>query len=513
MHGTRANAAPCQDARSGRLDLALKPMSLIRASAWAASAAILITLARFALAAILARKLSLEGFGQYAYAQWVVDIAFLVCSLGVTGVLSRYLAEYGGQPVVRAALVRAWMPLILGLPVAGAVAAVGGMWLSGNRVEGHSAALLALWAIGNGLWSMQTAILIGLQRFDLVFRANLVAAIIMLGGGLLIPFQDSELHSLFGLLGGASLAASLIGWRVTCGLIQPGSPRVDAGLSRAARMYAFNIWFSALLWSLVWSRGELPIVRFHLGDQGVAHYAAAVVLFGGAMQGIMLAVSGAAPQLTALMGSDRTGQAVSTAGLLMNIQLLLCGLGALTLTLFGPEILRLAYGPTYTVASASLALLSLGLLGLAASSQNHMLQIATNARFTRNITLAGLVLLGIFAFSAVPMLGIEGAALARAATMLMLGLVSLWFFVRAYGGDAIPTRNAGAVTVVCLIGVVSMHMSPMIPQLPMRGLLYALFVFVLACLMRIPDGRALVLFLAEQGGRVMAERRHPGREA
>jgi len=59
-------------------------MSILRHSVWSAAAGIVVTGSRFAVAAILARRLSQGAFWQYAYAQWLVDISFLFCSLGVT---------------------------------------------------------------------------------------------------------------------------------------------------------------------------------------------------------------------------------------------------------------------------------------------------------------------------------------------------------------------------------------------------------------------------------------------
>ena len=91
-------------------------MSILRHSAWAAAAAITLTAARFALAAIIARRLSQAGFGQYAYAQWLNDLAFLFCSLGATGVAARYVAEFRSQPGWLSAFIRRWRQFALGLP-------------------------------------------------------------------------------------------------------------------------------------------------------------------------------------------------------------------------------------------------------------------------------------------------------------------------------------------------------------------------------------------------------------
>src|SRR5687768_7554695 len=67
-------------------------LSILRQSAWAAAAAVFFTASRFAFTAIIARRLSVSEFGQYAYGQWLADLAFLLCSLGATGTIARYIA-------------------------------------------------------------------------------------------------------------------------------------------------------------------------------------------------------------------------------------------------------------------------------------------------------------------------------------------------------------------------------------------------------------------------------------
>jgi len=80
-------------------------MSILRHSAWSAAAGIVLTGSRFAVVAILARRLSQGALGQYAYAQWLVDISFLFCSLEeVTGAISRFAAQYSHAPLLLSGL-------------------------------------------------------------------------------------------------------------------------------------------------------------------------------------------------------------------------------------------------------------------------------------------------------------------------------------------------------------------------------------------------------------------------
>ena len=416
-------------------------MSILRHSAWAAAAAIVLTGSRFAFVAIIARRLSMTEFGQYAYGQWLADLSFLLCSLGATGAVGRYVAEFRNDPALTAAFIRRWLPFAIGLPWLAAAVVPLGAWLSGMSIGFYGLFWLVLWALASGLWAMQTAALSGLQRFDLIFFGNAVAAAILVGGALLLPSGSANTGQVFALMALSCCCASLVGFSTTRRLAGHVPAEIIPARWRAMQGYALNIWLSALLWSLVWSRGEMPIVRAYLGDVGVAHYAAALTLFGGGMQGVMLATSGVAPQLTRLWGEGSHTQALDLARRVMDVQLLVCGLAAIVLICFSPELMRLAFGGAYGAESGSLAILSLGLVALAVSCQNHLLQIATDARFSRDSTLLGLFVLFGSALLLVSVAGLAGAASARAGTMLVMAAVSLLVMHRRWGGDAYSGKN------------------------------------------------------------------------
>lgn len=394
--------------------------------------------------AILARRLSVEGFGQFAYGQWLVDLAFLVCSLGATGVVGRYLAELRYDAQRSSAIVRLWFPFAIGLPALAAVLALAGSRLARLELDALAAVGMMSWAYASGLWAMQTAALIGLQRFDLICAANMLAGSLMIAGALAMPIEAAQPVGAFALMATTSAVAALVGVRQTARVAAKRSGRIDPDLLRDIRRYALNIWMTALLWSLVWSRGEMPIVHAFLGDEGVARYAAVLTLFGGAIQGVMLAVSGVAPHLTRLWGERAHVQALTLARTVMDMQLVASGIGATLLICLGPELLGLAFGPTYRAESVPMTILSVGLLAMAVSAQSHLLQIATNAAFSRNSTLAGAVLLLALALWFVAVEGLPGAAAARSTTMLVIAAVSLYVVRHKWGRGALAWRNIAA---------------------------------------------------------------------
>lgn len=470
-------------------------MTLFRQTSFAAIAGLVLTGSRFALAAIVARRLSSVGFGQFVYAQWLVDIAFLICSLGATGAVCRYAAEYRGDPAKLSAFIQRWRPWALGLPGLSGGAVLIGAWLSGFKLDLSATVFLGLWAVAGAGWAMQTAALTGFQRFDLIFYANLTAAGTMLIGAIVLPISTDMPAVLFGLMATAAGIATIVGFSETRRFKALTKVSIGADEWQTIRRYAMNMWLIALLWALLWSRGELPLVKSFLGDAGVAHYAAVLTLFGGAMQGVMLGMSAVAPELTRLWGSACRDEALALARHVMDLQLLVCGGAAVVLICLGSELLALVFGAIYRKEAVPLAILSVGLVSLTLSTQNHLLQIATDGRFNRNASLVGLLFLMALAYALVPQFGIEGAALARAATMLTLALVSIIAVRRIWRATSLSLQNFSAVIAIvglCLVFVMHLSIGSFLPRL---GVLLGSIVLV-AMVVRDVDGVPTVLAIA-----------------
>jgi len=191
-----------------------------------------------------------------------------------------------------------------------------------------------------------------------------------------------------------------------------------------------------------------------------------------------------------LVGRGQAAEALALSRKAMDMQLLIAGGLAVGLALFAPWLLGLAFGANYRAGAEALACIALGLPALAWACHNHLLQLATDARFTRDATLAGLVLLFALAAVLVPRFGIEGAAASRAATMGFMSVLSLAMTVRRWGGDAMPWRNlaVAAASVACAIAAALLR-----PELPLgaRIALFALLALVL-------------LFGVREGGRACA---------
>jgi O-antigen/teichoic acid export membrane protein len=472
-------------------------VSLVRKSTLSAITAVVMAGGRFATVAILARRLSTVAFGQFVYAQWMVDIAFMVTALGVNAVAARYLAEYSGNNARRHALLRGWLPWAIGLPILAGIATVGCAAISGITFRAVDAALLALWATSSGWWAMQTSSLIGSQRFEKVLSSNILATVIVIVGVVLLPLNDAPEFYLFALMATSNLAACAVGVKVRQNVFLEKSSLFPSELAvpwESIRRYALNMWLTGLLWGLVWSRGELPVVRFYLSDSGVAEYTAALTLFFGAMQAVMIWVGGIAPHLTELWGNGKKAEALAIARRLSDIQLLIAGGASVLLWCVGPELLKVAFGSTYAERSVlPLSLLAVGLITLSTSVQNHLLQIITDARFNRNSALVGLVVLYAASVIIVGALGTVGAALSRAAVMFTLMMISLVISKRSFGMNVMSSRNTAiaffAIATPVGVGIV-VHLT-----LLERVIATALSLFASTTLLRNEDGTMVSTYL------------------
>lgn len=467
-------------------------MSLYRKSALSALAAIILTGSRFALIAILARRVSPSDFGQFVYVQWLVDVTFLVCSFGLTGTIGRYIAEYNGDTEKLSAFIGKLRPWALGLSFLTGFSVLVGLWLSEITLSLNSMILIVLWAILSAMWAMQTAVLVGFQRFDLIFYANLFVALIMIFGALLLPLKVADVGMLFALMA----ASSLMG--ILPGLSQTLKYRVSAHVTSirtdqwdSAKRYAINVWLVGLIGSLVWSRGEIPLVRLHLGDKGVAEYTVALTLYFGAMQGIMIWVGGIAPHLTAAWMRGNRCQAIATARKFSDIQLLLSGCFALLLTIFGSEVLGLVFGAAYNSSATSLSILVFGLITLSTSNQNHLMQIHTDARFNRNITMIGVVMLFTIGTLTIPWLGIVGAAIARAITMWGLFLIMLISIRNSWGNISISFLNIIITTSSVFIPIIVLLIWDI--SITNRMLITVPYLIIFMLLIRGENGKVVVI--------------------
>jgi len=470
-------------------------MSLSRQSASAAVAAVVASASRLLLVTSLARRLTAEKFGQFAYAQWVIEISILIFSFGAPAAVSRYAAEFGSQAGLVSAFLRRWVRWAVCASVAAALGSVVGAWVSGMHLELRSYLCLFVWTATQGLWTMQTAALTGCQRFNAITLANILFAAAVLSGLSVLPIANEQPAVLFGLMAVGAAAATCVGVGTVVRRAVEPAKAIHQSQWGSIRIYAINMWLTTLLTSLVWSRGEYPFVRVALGEEGLARYAAPMTLFAGGVQVVTLGTAGVAPYLTDLWGRHRRDSAIALARWLMNLQLLVCCLVAMALTLLEGELLGLAFGAEYRDSDHILAVLSIGLVALAVSAPNHLLQLATDGRCTRNFIVAGVLLLFLLALVLTPTIGLPGAALARSTTMLTVALGTEILAGWHLGARLVSTRNL-AVAMVSVLGTIAFGFwRPDFDLIP-RTLLLAGMVLLLVLSLRDDNGHLIIQSVA-----------------
>jgi O-antigen/teichoic acid export membrane protein len=136
------------------------------------------------------------------------------------------------------------------------------------------------------------------------------------------------------------------------------------------------------------------------------------------------------------------------------------------------------FGGGYRGSAATMIVLLLGLAALSVAVQGHLLQVTTDATFTRNLSVAALVVLYAVAFVATPLYGTVGAAIARITAMWSMFGLTYVVARRTFGAETISGRNASVV-------IVAVTVSSLVNSLG-AGLPLAV---------RVPFGAALVLAL------------------
>lgn len=422
-------------------------MGLRRDIAFGSAAALASAFGRFTSSLIFARNLDLTSFGHFSFAVWIVDFSLLLFSFGVGPILSRYLAQFAAAPPMQAALWARMRSLVLVVPALSTTGACLGFALFEGEQSASLLLSLACWSFVGGILTLNTAVLAGLQRWDLLLLQNGVSAAIMVGGALLAAHLDWGLLAAFATMAVASVGA-LVAGRV------PASHHKVQGASagtsidwKSVRLFAFNSWATAVLASLAWSRGELPVLRWQSGAEAVANYSAALLIWGGVTQVLMLGMGPVSQMVTRNWGAGNMDSTRRLAAQSFDVQILIAAVSGVGLITFGDYLLAAMFANKYSDAAPALSLLCLGLVAFAVSMQSHLLQLQTDGRFNRNVLVLAVV--GLFA-TAVPLIiefDTRGAAASRFIALAIVLVATVTHARRVFGPQIFSQRN---LVVACI---------------------------------------------------------------
>jgi O-antigen/teichoic acid export membrane protein len=425
-------------------------VSLIRNTTWSAVAAIVLAGGRFVVTILLAKKLGVTEYGRFAFSQWLVDTIFLTLAVGLPGSATRFFAEFRSQSQKLLAFERWFLTRSLLAVVAIAVASpLVAAWFS-MGVDLKFAFLQAAWSISAAVWALLLARAQGLQQFKRVAMSNGVYVVIALGGCSLLPNEGVDIFSAMLLVMLATAASALASWVPCPKSVNAQSSKGTSLDLRMLKVFGINVWITGLVSSLVWSRGELVIVRQELGVSDVAIYSIALSLVGIATQGLMLLTGALGPHLTQMWGDRKYEEAIDLCRRITDILSLMAAILSIFLMTFAPELIRFSFGPAYAESRGLLAILGLGTIGLTCAAANQLLQIKTDGVFARNANLIGVFCLFATAITMTKMIGIDGAAISRVFVQVGVGVVTLYAVHRLVSVDAVNWINQGKIALVTI---------------------------------------------------------------
>jgi O-antigen/teichoic acid export membrane protein len=399
------------------------------------------TVLTFLSAVILARTLGPAGYGVYAYVFALIAILAVPAQFGLPGLVVRETAK--------AQATRDW-PLMSGLwrwtnTVAGtvslALAAVAGLaaWALASR---FAASELTTFAWGLllvpliVLGDLRGAALRGLHRVvagqlpDMILRPGLlmlfvVAAVLVLPPGRLTAAYAMGLHALAAFV-------AFVGGALILRAARPAEVR-----AAKMRTYARSAWRQSVLPLAIMSGMQLIIQYTDILMLGLFRSADQVGIYRVVIQGGVLVVFGlqavnmvVAPHFARLyrLGDTATLQRVATAG--ARASLLTALPVVLAFVFFGDFILRSVFGEPFAAGRTALAIIAVGqLVNAGVGSVGFLLNMTGHERDTARGMAVGALSNVVLNLVLIPPLGMNGAALATAVSMIIWNLL-LWYFAR-----------------------------------------------------------------------------------
>lgn len=380
---------------------------------------------------ILSRHLDVAGFGAFNYA---FAFMFLFLSLNDLGVSTIAVREISQAPERAADIIGATITLRLAIAAAVLVLALAAIWIwpmdkALRRPLSLFALILPLSALSVPALLFQTS-----MRFDL----GLIATIVWRGGGVILLAIAAALGAgLTGVLG-VLLISEVIGLAATYALasrLAPLRPRIDRVLWAAQLTSAAPIAASLLLVAVI-NRIDFIMLEHMTSLREVGLYSAAYRVTNMLEKFPLLVMVTLYPVMSMLAVSD-------TARLRHVYRRALWQLGLLAVpvvmatSLVAPWLLATLFGETYRASAPALrylvwstACLYLAMLG------GNLLNSVRRSRDNVKALAGGAVLnIGLNAWL-IPARGIEGAAMATAASYALVLVVTLVAVERHFTRDA-----------------------------------------------------------------------------
>ncbi len=246
--------------------------SLARKAGWSAVASVCSLCGRLVTQIMIARMLGPEGLGRIAYMIWLIEIANLLVCFGLPSSLTRYLAELNGQGKAAEAIRFAqWVFVRYALLALIGSVGIGVLFRFSSQYAGLESALPVLMVLflARGLETINHSDLAGRQRFDLLARINVVAAVSLVIGVAVGTVWFGVTGTLYGYVAGALVPAAY-SFRILRGFTF--GQKVAADLRRRVWKFTFNVWLLMLISAFVFSRMEIFFLERYWDAREVAMF-------------------------------------------------------------------------------------------------------------------------------------------------------------------------------------------------------------------------------------------------
>ncbi|MBI1330339.1 MAG: oligosaccharide flippase family protein [Alphaproteobacteria bacterium] len=402
-------------------------MAFLRDTAFSAAASIATVGGRLLTTVLLTHTLPQASYGQFVYLQWVIEISTLVCAFGLPGVMTRFLPQLSAAADLFQARLLRWLAWATAGALILTVAAFTAYVQFDREFGDLNILLLALWCLSATGLAFLSAALQGLFRYDASTVGNIAFAAVSLA--LILAWRTELTVSTAALAMTMGYAAGIISAGLMLVLRKNNDKAADETLAPAPRsilVYAGSIWITALISSLVWSRGEFAILRIETTAAEIALYSAALTLTGAITQAANLLTGALMPHLARRWAQGAhdelrailNGTAMAT---LASTSLMAIGLIGLGDYVIGP-----LFSAKYLAAYPVLCLLAIAATAISSGAANAVLQIETDGTFAVKSNILGLVVLFGLSFAFTPLMGIMGTAIARACSQAAVGIYSMY---------------------------------------------------------------------------------------
>jgi O-antigen/teichoic acid export membrane protein len=452
---------------------------------WNASGTLTITIGRMGIAIVLARCLGPEKFGSLIFLQWLTDMTYMFFSVGLAGVATRFFPQsiQAGSEIIPAFgnwFVQAACLVILNSCVFAGTVSV----LFGGQSGFHEIGAVAFLGGTTAFFALATARSQGLFQYRKIAFSSLIY-IAMVFFGLVVLRAGQSLTQTVILLGCANGAAGMFLSSDLRNMTGDFFVMLSKDASDHIAKYGKNSWVTSVISSLLWSRGELPLVKRDLGESLVGYYSIALTISGIINQGLSLLIGALWPQIALTWDKGSSEKLDEFSNTLTNLLILIAGVSIGVVICFSPYIVIIMFGSNYLPSADIVATLVLGTLGLTTGCANLVVQAKTDGKFARNISVIGSCALYGLALILIPRFGVQGAAITRVVTQIAIAVATLLWMRKLSVWSSDRHNNLLTFVLVFVLSVLLSIGRSLMPAQEIVGALCLLatdsFIVVLIC--------------------------------